>query len=126
MVASVVRQGRKGQLKIQLEDGWRKAGDLSWRVSTWGLRRMAAGGMVLDPHDEGLFVRRVGKYGPHGAAKRTGIREGDVITSFDGRRFDAEQDLLTYVVQEKQPGQKVPVVVNRGGKQRTFQLPIQK
>ncbi|MEO1528266.1 MAG: Trx7/PDZ domain-containing (seleno)protein [Planctomycetota bacterium] len=49
IVADVTRQNRQGKLRLKLEEGWRKNGDLSWRVSTWGLRRMASGGMVLEP-----------------------------------------------------------------------------
>ena len=115
-------------LTLELKDGWRRSGDISWRVTTWGLRRIGGGGMLLEQADQGgLLVKRVGKYGPHGAARRTGIREGDRIVSYDGHKdFQSEQDLLTYVVTKKKPGDKVDVVVRRGPKELTFALPIQK
>lgn len=130
--ASVPMKVKRGDqtlsLTLQLEDGWRRSGDISWRVTTWGLRRIGGGGMVLEQADRGgLLVKRVGKYGPHGAARRTGIREGDRIVSYDGHKdFQSEQDLLTYVVTKKKPGDKVDVVVRRGPKELTFALPIQK
>lgn len=136
----VRRRGRELPLTLQVGKGWRKAGDLSWRVTSWGLRRIAAGGMVLEeaeparrrelqiPADRmALHVKRVGKYGPHGTAKRVGLREGDVIVSYDGREdLMTEQQLHTYVVTHGTPQTKASVVAIRGGRRMTFQLPMQK
>ncbi|QDV43033.1 Periplasmic pH-dependent serine endoprotease DegQ precursor [Stieleria neptunia] len=136
----IKRDGAAVAAQLRFPKDWRHASDLSWRVTTWGLRRIAAGGMVLEPstHSDAerrgggngsmaLHVERVGKYGPHGTAKRTGFREGDVITSFDGRTdLSSEQDLLTYVVTSKRAGDRVDVTVQRGGKELTLTLPIQK
>ncbi len=133
------RGGRSWNLSLRLGKGWREKGDLSWRVSTWGLRRMAAGGLVLNvataekgrpeelSRDEmALLVRRVGQYGPHGTARRVGFREGDIITSFDGRRdLLTEQQLLTYVATSKKHGDQVAVDVLRNGRKMNFKLPIQ-
>ncbi|WP_233903084.1 Trx7/PDZ domain-containing (seleno)protein [Stieleria maiorica] len=138
--ASIQRDGSPVDMQLRFPKDWRRAGDLSWRVTTWGLRRIAAGGMVLEPSTRSdpqsaagdnatmaLHVKRVGKYGAHGAAKRSGFREGDVITSFDGRTdLSSEQELLTYVVTSKQPGDKVDVTIKRDGKDLTYTLPIQK
>jgi len=135
-----MRDGNPVNTALDLPADWRKAGDLSWRVTTWGLRRMAAGGMILEtldaPEGEGgdtkssqmaLRVKGAGKYGPHGAARRAGFRQGDVITVFDNQRgFKTEQDLLTYVVQNKRAGDKVDVQLRRGGKEMRLQLLIQK
>ncbi|WP_145209536.1 Trx7/PDZ domain-containing (seleno)protein [Planctomycetes bacterium TBK1r] len=134
------RDGSAVAAQVRFPKDWRRASDLSWRVTTWGLRRIAAGGMVLEPSTRSdatpvgvgnetmaLHVKRVGKYGPHGTAKRTGFLEGDVITSFDGRTdLSSEQDLLTYVVTSKQPGDQVDVTVLRDGKELSYKLPIQK
>lgn len=137
---TIDRDGTRVKSQLQFDKDWRRAGDLSWRVTTWGLRGMAAGGMLLESLSEeqrtekglaagamALRVKHVGKYGPHGAAYRAGIREGDVITSFDRREnFGTEQDVLTYVVTTKQPGDTVDVRANRGSETLTFKLPIQK
>ncbi|MCG6156553.1 Trx7/PDZ domain-containing (seleno)protein [Rubinisphaera margarita] len=137
---TVKRNGSEKSLTLSVTKDWRRAGDLSWRVTTWGLRRIAAGGMVLEtiPDDErqgsrvnsgdmALRVRRVGQHGPHAAAKRAGFREGDLIVAYDGRRnLSTEQDLLTYVATSKKAGDRVRVNVIRNGKPLELTLPIQK
>src|SRR5262249_53649301 len=52
--AEVLRDGKPVSLTLTLEKGWRHADDISWRSSTWGLRRMATGGLLLEtlPADE--------------------------------------------------------------------------
>jgi S1-C subfamily serine protease len=121
------RGGETVHTVLEFQKDWRRAGDLSWRVTTWGLRRIGAGGMVLEQADGGLRVKRTGKYGPHATARKVGFREGDLITAFDGRSdLDSEQDLLTYVVTSKKPGDLVDVRVKRGDKELTLKLPIQK
>ena len=124
----ILRQGSEMDLMLSLDDGWRRASDISWRVTTWGLRRIGGGGMVIKEADDGgLFVGRVGKYGPHGAARKAGIREGDTLISYDGRSdFQSEQDILTYVATQKKIGDHVKVKVNRDGRELTFTLPIQR
>lgn len=136
---SVQRNGRDLDLTLVLHEDWRRAGDLSWRVTTWGIRRMAAGGLVLEALDDdarrerdlpadamALRVKRAGQYGAHATARRTGFREGDIIIEFDERRdLMSEQDLLTYVVTSRKPGDRVPVTVLRGRQQVEYQLPIQ-
>src|SRR5262249_16955135 len=79
------RGDRPVELTLSLPQGWRQRGDLSWRASTRGLRRMATGGLVLEELPaEGraraglpepamaLRVRHVGQYGPHAAAPQPG------------------------------------------------------
>ncbi|MCA9138965.1 MAG: PDZ domain-containing protein [Planctomycetales bacterium] len=136
----VNRDGSVIQTQLKFVDRWRRAGDLSWRVTTWGLRRIAAGGLVLEPMEReerkrigltmqktALRVKRAGQYGPHGAARRAGFQEGDVIVSFDGRSdLKTEQDLLTYVVTNKQPGDEVDVRLIRDAGMITLKMPIQK
>jgi len=136
---TVNRNGAQKSLTLSVAKDWRQAGDLSWRVTTWGLRRIAAGGMVLEtvPEEErrgsglnrssmALRVRRVGQYGPHAAAKRAGFREGDIIVAYDGQRnLATEQDLLTYVATSKKAGDRVRVNLIRDSKPMELTLPIQ-
>lgn len=136
---TVRRAGRVHQLALRLPDGWRRRGDLSWRATSWGLRRMATGGLLLEPlpeeerrklqlpaHRMALRVKHAGKYGPHGTAHRLGIREGDVITEFASHDdFLREQDLHAYVVTSLKPGDRVALTVRRGVKELSFELPIQ-
>lgn len=126
-------------LTLRVPGKWRQAGDISWRVTSWGLRRIAAGGMnlVTLPDEDrrkhkiadgsmALLVRSAGKYGAHATARKLGIREGDVILGFDGHsNLMTEQALHTYVVTSRKPGDQASVKVLRGPKELTFKLPIQ-
>src|SRR5207248_2573898 len=117
--AQARRGGKEQALTLTLPKGWRRAGDLSWRASTWGLRRMATGGMVLEEltaeeraaagastDGMALRVKSVGQFGPHAAAKNAGFRPGDVVISFDGKTDLArEADVLAYGVTAKKPGE---------------------
>jgi hypothetical protein len=137
--AEVQRGGGKAELTLSLPKGWRQAGDISWRVSSWELRRMATGGLVLEglaPEErtkagvEGdslaLRVKHVGEFGAHAAAKKAGFLKGDVVVSFDGRTdLRRETDLLAYAVNHRKPGDRVAVTVLRDGQRVNLALPIQ-
>lgn len=134
--AEVVRDGKPVSLALTLADGWRQKDDISWRSSSWGLRRMATGGMLLESIDErpagvpkegmALRAKHVGQFGPHAAAKNAGFQVGDVIIAFDGKTDLArETDLFADALRTRKPGEKVPVKVVRGGKVIELQLPMQ-
>lgn len=126
--------------EIRLPNGWRRADDISWRVSTWPYRRMVTGGMLLVPVDDeqrrelglsqtamALRVNHLGQYGAHAAAKRAGFKKEDVLVSFDGRSdLESEPALMHYALSNRKPGQRVDVVVRRGRESKTLRLPIQK
>jgi hypothetical protein len=136
--AKVVRDGKALDLTLDLPDGWRR-GDISWRVTTWDLRRMALGGMKLDdlsaadraalhlaPDSLALRVRHLGEHGDHGRALRAGLRRGDVLVAFDGLTGPlTESDLIAHAVQRKRPGDVVPVVVLRNGERKELTLALQ-
>lgn len=136
----VERNGKPAKVKLTLEEGWRRAGDISWRASAWGLRRMSTGGMKVDPLPQeqrdtlnldadqmALLVQHVGQYGPHAAAKNAGFQQGDIIIEFDGRTdLMTDSALLAYGVTEKKPGDQVSVTVLRNGKPKDLKLPLQK
>jgi hypothetical protein len=135
----VQRGDRKMELTLVLPKGWRKDDDISWRVSTWALRRMATGGLVLEavPTEErkkaglpeagmALRVKHVGQYGPHAAAQKAGFRQGDIVVAFDDRTdLQRESDLLAYAVNGRKPGDQVAVTVLREGKKINLTLPMQ-
>lgn len=135
----VDRAGESKSLTMKLDDGWRHSGDLSWRVTSWAYRRMVTGGIFLRELDEderkehevgqrpmSLLCRSVGRYGPHGAAKRAGVVQGDVLVSYDGRTdLDTETKLFNYAINHRKPGDKVELVVLRDGKERKVRIPIQ-
>jgi serine protease Do len=138
--AEVQRGERRQEVTLTLPKGWRQREDLSWRASSWGLRRMGTGGMVLEvlpeedrkkaelaEQDMALRVKYVAKTGgPHGAADRAGFRTGDVVVAFDDRTdLRCETDVLAHAVSKHKVGDRVPVTVLRDGKKVTLTLPMQ-
>ena len=138
--ATVRRGSRRMRLSLALPEGWRRNSDISWRVTSWPLRRMGTGGLLFEPATDeqrrrlgvetdslALSVKHVGQYGAHAAAKRAGFRKGDVVVSFDGRtEAMSTSQLLAYTAQNTKPGQKVAVVVRRGDQRVELKLPMQK
>jgi S1-C subfamily serine protease len=128
--AQVRRNGEFLDLTLNLPAGWRR-GDISWRATTWDLRRMGLGGLKLveltdaqraeakrSKDTMALKVEHVGEYGQHAIAKQAGFRRGDVIVSFDGKTGRmSESDVLAYVLQRKRPGDEVIVTVLRNGEE---------
>ncbi|MFK7743053.1 MAG: PDZ domain-containing protein [Planctomycetota bacterium] len=57
----------------------------------------------------------------NGAARAAGLRDGDVVISFDKTEIKAAQDLREQIG-KKQPGDRVPVQVRRGDKTRKFEV----
>ena len=139
LTAVVNRSGKDVSLKIQLPEGWRRKTDISWRSSTWDLRRMAMGGLVLkeltarERRDNelpgnavGLRVNYVGQYDEHAAGKRAGFQKDDVILRVgDLEREMSESELLGELLRERKAGEKVPVRVLRGEERLQFELPMQ-
>ena len=115
---------------IKLEQDWRKAADISWRVTTWEMRRMATGGATFEPVDEQLRKRRgirddqmalrvghVGQYGQHARAKQAGVRKNDLLVGVDDRTdLLTEAAILEYAIQEKQPGDELTFHLLRNGR----------
>jgi len=139
VIARVMRDGKDERLILTLPAGWRRTGDISWRSSTWGMRRMATGGILLEDLSaedraklnlpEGgmaLRAKHVGQYGPHAAAKNAGFLVGDVIVEFDGKTdLTSESAVIVHGVTNRMPGDKVPVTIMRGGKKMKLTLPMQ-
>lgn len=137
--AEVTRGERRQKLQLELATGWRRGSDISWRTSTWDLRRMGAGGLLLEelPADQrrkaelgdtdlALRAKHVGEYGEHAVAKRAGFQKDDIIFEFDGQsKRMSESDFLAYTMQKKMPGDEVPVSVLRGGQRVKLKLPMQ-
>lgn len=67
---------------------------------------------------EGVYVNGV-RAG--GAAKEAGIKAGDVIISIDGVRVNSGAELQEHVSKYR-PGEKVKVIIKRGGKLKQFDV----
>lgn len=134
-----VQLGPKAEvLLLKLPAGWRRAGDISWRASTWGLRRKALGGMKLDeltaeertdlklPADKlALRIAHVGQYAPHDVAKRAGFQKGDLLVGFDGHAEPMrESDLILHALTQRKPGDTLAVEILRGNQRRTVRLTL--
>lgn len=138
LAARVRREGEELKLELPLDRDWRRRSDLSWRVTTWELRRMGAGGLVLEdvpaeerrrlglpPDTLALRAGHVGQYGDHARAKRAGFKKGDIIVAVDGRTDPMrETEFLAYTVQKKSPGDRLELTVVRDGERKSFSFEV--
>ncbi len=136
--ADVTRTGKPVSLTLKLAKGWRQQEDIAWRSSTWGLRRVALGGIFLGelPDEDrekwklksestSLVVKHVGQYAPHDLAHRAGVRKGDILIGFNGRNdLLRETDLIAYSLQEKKSGEKLELTFLRDGKKVTIDITL--
>ncbi len=136
---NVLRDGKATAVALPLAPGWKRAGDLSWRSSSWGLRRTTLGGLALEALSdsertaaavpEGQMAQRVkhvGKFGAHAAAMKAGLLQGDVLVSYDGRTgFEREADIFFHAVTQRKIGDKVALQVRREGQMKEFTIPLQ-
>ena len=137
--AAVIRGGKNLDLPLTLEPGWRRRGNISWRATSWDLRRMTTGGMRLDnlspeerlaaglaPGVMALRARHVGEYGAHAAAKNAGFVKGDILVAVGSETGPlSESQLMAWLVNANRPGAVIPVVILRDGQRMTLQLPMQ-
>ena len=134
------RSDERMEVDVDLSDGWRNQTDISWRESSWGLRRQRTGGIRFDlaSSDQrskanvpdgnlALVVKHMGSgRGPHGAAKRAGFQVGDLLVSYNRQTNKmTPSQLLVYAARNTQQGQRVPVTVIRGNERVKLELPIQ-
>lgn len=126
--ADVLRGGEKKSLSLTLAKGWRQLDDISWRATSWDMRRMTLGGLRLEslsedlrrerklPSDQlALLVKHVGQYNEHAVAKRAGFLKDDVLIAVDGDRSPlTESGLMAKLLQTKRPSDRIAVTVLRG------------
>ena len=135
-INAVVRRGdKKLSLDLVLPEGWRSKGDISWRGSSWDLRRVVLGGMRLKPLPEArqkgltgmaLQVAHLGEHGEHGVAYRSGLRKEDILLSFDGRDdLLSESSVLAHGLQKRKSGDRVRVKILRGKRRMEFVFKLQ-
>ena len=71
--------------------------------------------------DEGIYVVKVTS---DGVASKAGIQQGDVIVKLDGKDITTYKSFLTALYSHK-AGDKVKVVVNRSGTEKTIEVTLQ-
>ena len=137
--SAVKRDGKTIPIRLPLAADWRRSSDISWRTTSWDLRRIATGGLLLksldaqqrkqakiEPGQLALRVEHVGQYGAHAVAKKAGFKENDIITAFDDITRDVrETELFAHVLRKHEAGTIVPVTVLRQGELQSFRLKIQ-
>lgn len=136
--AEVARGAKTETVSLKLPAGWRQVGDISWRSSTWGLRRKALGGMLavdlpeedrtkwkLPAEKMALLINHVGLFAPHDIANKAGVKKGDILVGFDDRTdFKRETDLIAHVLLKKNPGDTLKLDLLRDGKPLTLKLTL--
>ncbi|HQQ97239.1 MAG TPA: Do family serine endopeptidase [Cyclobacteriaceae bacterium] len=73
--------------------------------------------------NEGAYVSGFGDMEDKSAAKEAGIQKGDVIVKLDQAVIKSSAALIEYIGR-KRPGDKIAVVVNRKGAEKTFQVTL--
>lgn len=128
LAAEVLRDGQKRSLTLTLVKGWRQLDDISWRATSWDLRRMTLGGLRLEslsddlrrelklPSDQlALLVKHVGQYNEHAVAKRAGFLKDDILIAVDGDRSPlTESGLIAKLLKTKHSSDRITVTVLRG------------
>ena len=77
--------------------------------------------MNLDSEILGVVVSQVMRGGPSADA---GLRNGDIIVSIDGAEVRKFEDVISYLVMQKSPGETVEIGVLRRGRNRTFDVEL--
>ena len=133
------RDGEPLTAHLTLPAGWRSRADISRRVGTWEMRAMVLGGLLLEdlPDEErqrrdlpadrlALWVKHVGEYGRHAAAKQAGFQKDDVLVEVAGSTArETESALIGRLLGQHRPGDTVRAVVLRGGDRLALVLPMQ-
>ncbi|MCB1227507.1 MAG: PDZ domain-containing protein [Verrucomicrobiales bacterium] len=137
--ATVNRDGGQIGLRLVLPPEWRYGTDISRRVGTWPMRAMALGGLKLESLSEeerqtlgelpgplALRVAGLGKFGPHGAARKAGFQQGDILVSVAGIERDmGEGELIGRLLQAHPKPAQIEATVRRGNRNVTLKLPVQ-
>ena len=77
--------------------------------------------MNLDSEILGVVVSQVMRGGPSADA---GLRNGDIIVSIDGAVVRNFEDVISYLVMQKSPGDTVEIGVLRRGRNRTYDVEL--
>ncbi len=132
LALTVEREGKPTSVTLELPEGWRHQ-DLSWRKS---IRELPPhGGFYGVPLAEDERAKqgirgdhiafRVQYVHPPSTAARAGLRAGDVIVAVDGKRQLPYRQLRSYFPLEHEAGDRVEVVVLRGGKEETVTFKLE-
>ncbi len=132
----VHRSGGKQTLQLELPQGWRRRGDISWRPIEWMLRGEVLGFHMKRMNDREKRRHHVDVDGPaywiervapawnknaNHAARKAGLKKGDILIAIDDQPLPATMSLfLAWIAQETRPGQKIRITVLRQGRRQEF------
>lgn len=77
-------------------------------------------GVTLEADEDGVTITSVMDETP---AKEAGLRSGDRIVSIEGKRVEEYEDLVD-AMRRLEPGQRVDVVVDRNGSEKSFDVTL--
>ena len=100
--------------------------DGEYRYPFLGVSGMTVSALVaerirLDDNVLGVYVSQVLDGGPSAAA---GMRSGDIIVSIDGIEVRNFEDVISYLVMQRLPGETVEIGVLRNGRSRTIDVEL--
>lgn len=126
---SWVRDGKPMTASLELAAGWRKT-NLTWRPSMLDILPSlpfsaddltAAEKRKLGLPEKQAAIRQDATV--HASLRDAGLKEGDIITGFDGTTVDGElRDLLGHVRRNYLVGDEITINVIRGGKRVDLKL----
>ena len=139
--AKVKRAGSTRSLTLRLSKGWRRNGAFVWQghnISSWMIQLAIPGfgffeadpaqrrQLGLDDDAIAVKVAHVARgKNDSKAARRAGLRKGDVIVGIDGQSKGMKvSEVLAYMLQKKGPGQRVALTVRRGGQTQKVTLTL--
>jgi predicted metalloprotease with PDZ domain len=129
LAVSLTRDGAAMKKTLNLSGDWKQS-DLSWRESSWALRpglwtvplskaQKQEKGLAADAL--GLRVKWV--FGKESAAKKAGLRDGDLIAAVDGKTAPlSEAQFLAHVRLNHPPGSKLRLTLLRSGEREEVTL----
>jgi predicted metalloprotease with PDZ domain len=139
--AEVERAGKKIDLTLVIEEGWRRKVSFADTLSLGWVTRQQVAGMAcvaLAPAEKekiGLasdaLALKITNVTPdfvkdrNPSARKIGLQKDDILVEVDGRRASiTESDFLSYLLQKKGKGDKVELVYKRGEKIEKVQLDL--
>ncbi len=130
---AVERDGKPVQATLELAGDWRRGREPAWRESLhvagpnggfWGQKLTVEEREKPGLAPDAMAVKVTFIWGDH--ARRGGLKEGDIIISFDGQRRDWRiNQIHAHLNLNREYGDSVPLVVLRDGKEQplTMKLP---
>ncbi len=132
-----VTGSKSGEHTLRLATGWKKT-DISWRGSIWSLSprlRVWTPGLTAGekkkkglPTDQSAFLVKWINVGSLAGkeARKSGLREGDVIVAVAGKPLEqmTPPQFNVHLKLNYKVGEKLPLTVIRGGKRRVITIKL--